>query len=140
MLVDLRRGGRGRGPVASWGRVGSEMVMRKSLPAKMSMGEKTRHLLVGIVGVRDEVDGLEDGEGVVAGGVDLDALVLAAGVFDVEGVEVAIAWLARRVWDRWRRRVDTRAWGRLAPALRPCFDEGLSFLEEPQGLRFEEAG
>ena len=51
-------------------------------------GGEDGHLFAGIVGVGVEADGLEDGEGVVGCGVDLDALVYAAGVFDVEGVEV----------------------------------------------------
>ena len=41
-------------------------------------------------GVGFEADGFEDGEGVVGGGVDFDALVCAAGFFDVEGVEVVL--------------------------------------------------
>src|ERR1700733_11294910 len=53
-------------------------------------GGEDGHLLVGIVGVGGEVDGFEDGESIVRRGVDLDALVRAAGVFNVEGVEVVL--------------------------------------------------
>ena len=53
-------------------------------------GGEDGHLLAGVVGVGLEADGFEDGEGVVRGGVDLDALVFAAGVFDVERVEVVL--------------------------------------------------
>ncbi len=64
--------------------------MRKSLPAKMSMGVNDGHLFAGVIGVGDEADGFEDGEGVGGGGVDFDALVCRAGVFDVKRVEVVL--------------------------------------------------
>jgi hypothetical protein len=51
-------------------------------------GGEDGHLFAGIVGVGDEMDGFQDGEGVVGCGVDFDALVYAAGVFDVQGMEV----------------------------------------------------
>jgi hypothetical protein len=54
-------------------------------------GGEDGHLLAGVVGVGLEADRFEDSEGVVRGCVDLDALVCAAGVFDVERVEVVLA-------------------------------------------------
>jgi hypothetical protein len=55
-----------------------------------SDGAEDGHLFAGVVGVGDEADGFEDGEGVVGGGVGLDAFVCAAGVFDVEGMKVVL--------------------------------------------------
>ena len=53
-------------------------------------GGEDGHLFAGVVGVGLEADRFEDGEGVAGRGVDLDALVFGAGVFDVEGVEVVL--------------------------------------------------
>jgi hypothetical protein len=52
---------------------------------------ESRHLVSGIIGVGPQIDRLEDCEGIVRTYVDLDALVFAAYILDVQRVKVVLA-------------------------------------------------
>ena len=72
--------------------------MRKSLPAKMSIGEKEGICSPGLSGSGIETDGFEDGEGVVGSGVNLDALVCVARVFEVKRMKVVLLGERVELW------------------------------------------